>query len=67
MALACACSAALTGATGHVIEARAGLADDPAGMTPADLPETAWDRIRAAIVFPLKSACRTEQYRQRRP
>ena len=49
MSPACACSAALTGAAGYVIEARAGLADGLAPMTLAGLPDTARDRIRAAI------------------
>ena len=50
MTPACACSIALTGAAGYVIEARADIADGPAGMNLAYLPDTARDRIRAAIV-----------------
>ena len=50
MALACACSVALTRAAGYVIEARADIADGLAGMTLAGLPDTARDRTRAAII-----------------
>jgi len=50
MALASAYTVALTRAAGHVIEARADLADGLAGMTLAGLPDTARDRIRAAII-----------------
>ena len=48
MALACACSVALTGAAGRVIEIEADIADGPADMSLAGLPDTARDRIRAA-------------------
>ncbi|MGH3411354.1 MAG: magnesium chelatase domain-containing protein, partial [Streptosporangiaceae bacterium] len=50
MTVARTCSAALMRGTGHVIEIEADIADGPAGMSLAGLPDTARDRIRAAIV-----------------
>ena len=71
MPLARTHSVALIGVTGAVVEVEADIANGLVGMILIGLPDTALrearDRIRAAIVFPVKSACRTEQYRQRRP
>ena len=70
MPLACTSSVALVGVTGHVVEVEVDIANGLVGMILVGLPDTALrearDRIRAAIVFPVKSACRIGQFRQRR-
>ena len=71
MPLARTYSVALVGVTGHVVEVEADIANGLVGMILVGLPDTALrearDRIRAAIVFPLRSTCRTEEYRSGTP
>jgi hypothetical protein len=61
MATASTCAIALTGIEGHVIRIDAGIADGPARLVTAGLPDatarTTRDRVRAAIIFPVKSSC----------
>ena len=61
MPLARTYSVALIGVTGHVVEIEADIANGLPAVIVVGLPDTALrearDRIRAAITFPVKSAC----------
>src|SRR5260221_4933272 len=63
MSLARTHSIALVGVEGHPVEIEADIENGLVGLLLVGLPDTALrearDRIRSAIVFPVKSACRT--------
>jgi hypothetical protein len=68
---ASACAASVIGIKGHLTHAGATACDGPLGLRITGLPETAVretrDRVYAAVAFPVKSACRTEERRLPRP
>ena len=66
-----ACTAAVIGIDGYPVEADALITNGLAGLQILGLHETGSretrDRVRAAILFPVKSACRTDLHRRPRP
>ncbi len=62
MGFARACSVALVGVEGVVVEVQADLEPGVAAFTLVGLPDKSLvesrDRVRAAVVFPVKSPCR---------
>jgi hypothetical protein len=65
MALARTHSVALVGVEGHPVAIEADIANGLVGLLLVGLPDTALrearDRIRAAIIFPVKSTCRSSR------
>ena len=61
MPLARTYSVALVGVEGHLVEVEADIADGLPATILVGLPDTALrearDRVRAAILFPVKSTC----------
>ena len=61
MTLACTYAVALAGVQGHVVEVEADIENGLVGAQLIGLPDTALrearDRIRSAVIFPVKSAC----------
>jgi len=56
--------AAIIGIDGHLVEAAAAISNGLAAFDILGLPDTGIretrDRVRAAVLFPVKSACRTD-------
>ena len=66
-----ACTATVIGIDGYPVEAIAAITNGSPGLQILGLHETGTretrDRVRAAVLFPVKSACRTDLHRRPRP
>ncbi|WP_277244281.1 magnesium chelatase domain-containing protein, partial [Mycolicibacterium obuense] len=71
MALGRAFSVAVRGVEGHIVEIEADISNGLPGVHLVGLADAALqesrDRVRAAINFPVKSACRTQLWFYIRP